>query len=191
MKNEQLKPLSYESLCEHIEQMQASGEKITVRNVLSRTGGKTGKVAELLKQWQADNAAKQISEAGSVSNEVIQAIMSDKTTAIAKITASYKTQISRVEAILDELSNKCATQESQLSNKDAEFKAANEKYIAKLAVLESQVKAFDIKVLELKQQLKDTQEKLELAIDAKHQAEKNAAVWESKHAGLIVKTSKK
>ena len=48
MKNQ---PLNYEAVCVHIRELQASGEKVTVRNLIAKTGGKTAVITAYLRQW--------------------------------------------------------------------------------------------------------------------------------------------
>jgi hypothetical protein len=181
--------INYELVCENIQQMQALGEKITVRNVLSRTGGTTGTVAKHLKQWQAENTEAKTANTDTIASEVIQAILLDKQSAISKAVESYKAQIISLESFLQEIGDKCNMQETQLAIKDSELKDLNEKFIAKLAILEVQLEISKAQVLELNQQLDSEKKKLELAVDAKYQAEKDAAILVEKHSAFQLQNS--
>ena len=181
--------INYELVCENIQQMQALGEKITVRNVLARTGGTTGTVAKHLKQWQAENTEAKTANTDTIASEVIQAILLDKQSAISKAVESYKAQIISLESFLQEIGDKCNMQETQLAIKDSELKDLNEKFIAKLAILEVQLEISKAQVLELNQQLDSEKKKLELAVDAKYQAEKDVAILVEKHAAFQLQNS--
>lgn len=176
--------ISYESTCENIQQMQGLGEKITVRNILTRTGGTTGTIAKHLRQWQAENVEVKTGNIEIIANEIVQAILMDKKSAVVKAVESYQTQIIGLNAVIQELGDKCDLQELQLITKDTEIKDLNEKFIAKLAVLEVQLEMSKTHGLELSQELNKEKEKIELAIDAKYQAEKDAAILVEKHASF-------
>ncbi len=171
--------LDYPLFCKHVEQMQASGEKITVRNILARTGGTTSKVAEYLKQWHIHNATQSIGE-NAVAHEVLQAIILDKQSSISKAVEIYKTQITQLESLTEELSDRCSTQELELDAKDTEIRVINNQYLTKLATADAQLTMFEAQTLEFKQQIKEQNDKLELALAAKYQAEKQVAVLETK-----------
>jgi hypothetical protein len=138
--------LNYERFCEQVAIMQEAGEKLTVRNILARTGGTTQTVAGYLKQW-GQNAQKYPQSA--IADEIVLAIMRDKELAIGKATEEHKAQINQLEAILQEVGDKCTTYELQLEAKSLELKMLNEQYIAKLAITEAKISMFEVKALEL------------------------------------------
>ena len=47
--------ITYESVCKQINELVTNGEKITVRNVRSHTGGQVSRVMEYVKRWREEN----------------------------------------------------------------------------------------------------------------------------------------
>ncbi len=178
MKNQ---PLNYDEVCAQINNLLTAGEKITVRNVIAKTGGKTAMIANYLKQWHAENNNPVDND---IADEIKQAILLDKNTAIINAVTAYKTQVANLESVLQELSDKISTGEKQIETQNAEIKALNEQSIAKLAVLQAQIDAFNIHRQELKQQLAESQGSLGVAIREKHESAKQAAIWQTKYEQL-------
>lgn len=177
--------VSFEVVSEQINEMLLAGEKITVRNVLARIGGKTTIIAEHLKRWHLQNNEEQEPGNGIVGDEIIQAIITEKSLAIAGAVTKYKAQIKALEDVTKELNGIIRDRGMQLETKIAELNSLMEKNVTQNALFTAKTQSCDSSIQELKQQLTSIQAKLEIEIDEKYEAIKQAAVWQSKHEQLL------
>lgn len=172
--------LSFEDVSKEITEMLLSGEKITIRNVMSRVGGKTTTIADYLRRWHLQNNEK-LSQENTVSDEVVQAILTEQSLAIAVAVTGHKTQIKYLEGLVQELNEMIGSKEKQLDAKCSELQNLNEKRITENAKIQEQNAGYELLNKELKQQLARLQEKLEIMSNEKHEAIKEAAVWQTKY----------
>jgi hypothetical protein len=148
--------------------MLATGEKITVRNMLSRIGGKTATIAGFLRLWHMQNSP---TCNNSLSQELLQAILNDRNVAIAKALSDSKFKLKNLDLLLQELNDKFKAQELEINNKEKAYHLLKEQYTNELAMLQAR----------LKQQLHSLQDKLTVITEEKHEAVKQAAVWQTKY----------
>ena len=173
--------LSFEAVSKEITEMLLSGEKITIRNVMSRVGGKTTTIADYLRRWHLQNDEKMSNYENTLSDEVVQAILNEQSLAIAVAVTRHKTQIKYLEGLVQELNEMIGSKEKQLEEKCTELQHLNEKRITENAKIQEQNAGYELLNKELKQQLATLQEKLEIVSNEKHEAIKEAAVWQTKY----------
>ena len=177
--------ISFEAVSEHINEMLLAGEKITVRNVLAKIGGKTTIIAEHLKRWHLQNNGEQESDNGLVGDEIIQAIITEKSLAVAGAANKYKAQIKALEDVINELNGIIKDRETQLETKIAELSSLTEKHITQNTLFTAKTQSCESSLQDIKQQLLSTQAKLEIEMNEKFEAIKQAAVWQSKYEQLL------
>lgn len=107
--------LTYEVVCAQINELVQSGEKITVRNVIAKTGGSTTKVMDFVKRWREESNISKFHPDLDISEELQRALLIDKSAAVAKTASAYKTQLTDLEALLQESSEIIKSQEFQLT----------------------------------------------------------------------------
>jgi Plasmid replication region DNA-binding N-term. len=113
--------LTYELVCAQINELVQNGEKITVRNVLSRTGGSTARLLEFIKRWREENNIGKLNPDLVISDELHRALLIDKSAAVAKTATAYKIQLTDIELLLEESNEILKSQELQLAESAKEI----------------------------------------------------------------------
>ena len=108
--------ITYESVCKQINELVTNGEKITVRNVRSHTGGQVSRVMEYVKRWREENNICNLNMDFNISEELQRALLLDKTTAIANTGAAYKAHLVDMDALLQEANEIIKSNELQIND---------------------------------------------------------------------------
>ena len=200
---------TYNEVCKIINEMVSSCEKITVRNVLARVGGTSAKVAEYVKRWheernsQVENVISDVLQQAIVAdrNIVVNKAVEDyrkKVVFLNDTMQDLQSILKEREELLVDCNNKIEKLNVQL----IEAKQRNTTYKESVVELERkldisikeqnkasmecaktlvQLKNVDNSIVELKSIVKDLREQLVLESKARHLAEKNVAVLQSKY----------
>ena len=131
--------------------------------------------------WHADSNNPDNKD---ISIEIKKVILQERNSAINTAVIEYKKQIEQLDSMIQELSDKIVTQEIQIDAQNNEISAINEQLVAKLAVLQAQVSTFDAQKLELKEQIIEIRNNLDLAIKEKHESARQTAIWQTKYEQL-------
>ena len=180
--------INYEDTVVTINEMLNAGEKITVRNIRSRTGGKNSTVAEFKKRWE-DEQKIEITE-DILSDDLKRAIIADRNNVVQKIKESYETQIKNLQNTATEEHDLLKEQENTSKKLTEELETIKLHSNAEITKLSVQIEGLNRLNTEIKTQLETAQAKLEAISAEKHTALKDAAVWESKYTELKGQTNK-
>ena len=183
-----LEGINYENTVVTINEMLNAGEKITVRNIRARTGGKNSTVAEFKKRWEEEQRIEITDDI--LSDDLKRAIIADRNSVVQKIKESYETQIKNLQNTAKEEHELLKEQENtskKLAEELENIKLQNNTEIAKLS---AQIEGLKLLNSELKNQLETTQAKFDKISAEKHTAITNAAVWESKYTELKEQTNR-
>ena len=122
--------VSYQEVCIKIDEMLSAGEKINVRNVRSRTGGASARIAEFIKRWYDEHSGfKQIAVNETISDALQQAIITDRNTFIIEMVQSYKNEINSLNILLQEVRGLLKDQEELTTGNIKEVEALKTKLI--------------------------------------------------------------
>lgn len=177
-----IETLTYEIVRDQINEMVEAGEKITVRNVRARTGGKMATIADYLKQWHLEQRI-QISD-DDFSIELKKAIILDRKNISDSIVKSYDTKYLELSKLLIETNELLSEKENLCDKLEADIKELTLQTNSNKIKLETQLNGLEKANIELKQQIELLQSKLDIAINDKHSVAKDCAVWESKYNEL-------
>src|ERR1700688_3468484 len=106
--------ITYDTFCQAVQNMQGQGEKISVRTILSHTGGSFVKIADFLKRWRAEQAHAQAQVDRELSPNLRQAILAEIGKAVTETKISYETQLNQTNDQLEEAHEALAKQENML-----------------------------------------------------------------------------
>jgi chromosome segregation ATPase len=187
-KTMKLEGINYEDTVVTINEMLKAGEKITVRNIRSRTGGKNSTVAEFKKRWE-DEQKIEITE-DILSDDLKRAIIADRNNVVQKIKESYETKIKNLENRTTEEHDLLKEQENTSKKLTEELENIKLQSNAEITKLSVQIEGLNQLNAEIKAQLENAQAKLETISVEKHTALKDAAVWESKYTELKGQTNR-
>jgi chromosome segregation ATPase len=165
--------VTYDTFCQTIQNMQSQGEKVSVRTILSHTGGSFSKIAEFLKRWRAEQAHAQSHVDRELSPNLRQAILVEIGKAVADTKTSYETQLNQVNEQFEEVHEALTKQEKNNEDFEQQIDQLNQR-LAIANQLKTQ-QAEKIQQLEIK---------LEQSIKAQHEADKRAAISETRYAEL-------
>lgn len=174
--------INYEIVKGIIDEMITAGEKITIRNIRARSGGKNSTVAEFKKRWGKEQKIEITDD--SLSDDVKRAIIADRNAITTKIKESYEEQLKNIQALADQEHELLKEEENKSNNLAKELEEAKLKLNAETTQLTIQIKSLEKYNEEIKKQLEATQKKLDTITEEKHSAIKDAAVWESKYTEL-------
>ena len=161
--------MTYEIFCEAVEKMQAQSEKISVRTVLSHTGGSFSTVASYLKRWREEKAHAQEALYVDISTNLRQAILSE----VGKVVLENRAIL---EARLKEKTEELEETQEALQKQEKETQGYQEEVIVlrqRTAVLE-ELKAHQ------SHELKSLEKKLEERRQKEHEADKRATIAETR-----------
>lgn len=146
--------ITYEIVCKEINELVQNGEKITVRNVLARTGGSVSRIMEFIKLWREENNISKLTLGLGISEELQRALLLDKSAAVAKTATAYKTQLADMDTLLQEANEILKSQEVQQAEGD---KALGD-LTQRLALLSGNENTYKEKIKLLEDQLKVDQD---------------------------------
>jgi chromosome segregation ATPase len=196
--------ITYDLFCQTAQKMQSHGEKISVRTVLSHTGGSFSKIAGFLKQWRQTQVHAQSVVDRELSTHLKQAILAEVGKAVTETKILLETQLSQTSDQLDEAHEALAKQEKELEEAAQEIKQLNQalfvkerleaQHAEKIQALGDKLEKFVHAVHEAdkraaianeslaKQEkiLQALEEKLAQSIQAQHEADKRAAIAEAR-----------
>lgn len=161
--------VTYDIFCQAVQAMQDQGEKISVRTILSHTGGSFSKIAEFLKRWRGEQAHVESQIDRELSPNLRQAILAEIGKAVTETKNTHEKQLSQTNEQLEEANEVLVKQENLLEEQEQQIIQLNQQ-IAITAQMQAQ-QAEKIQVLE---------KKLEETITAQHQADKQAAIAETR-----------
>jgi hypothetical protein len=159
--------ITYEVFCQTAQKMQARGEKISVRAVLSHTRGSFSKIAAFLKQWRQEQEQAQSATDCELSLNLKQAMLAEIGKAVTETKTLFVTRLAQVNDQLDEAQEVLTKQEKALEEAEQEIKQLHQALFVK--------EQLQIQQAEKIQALED---KLEKSVHAAHEADKRAAVAE-------------
>ena len=177
-----IETLTYEIVRNQINEMVLAGEKITVRNVRGRVGGKMATVADYLKQWHLEQRI-QISD-DDFSIELKKAIIIDRKNITDMVIASYDSKYLDLAKTLVEVGELLNEKEDTCTKLESEFKTLKLETDAHKIKLETQLNGLEKANSDLKKQLELLQNKLDTTTNDKYAVVKDCAVWESKYNEL-------
>jgi chromosome segregation ATPase len=178
--------ISYELVVAKINELKQQGEKITVQNVIARSGGTTAKVAEYIRRWYKEQS---VIEEQPLSQELLVAIAKEKQAAIEQVTKLKDQEIKSLEALLHELEELTKQSDVKLSELDIvkQQLVANQEKSALLEKSLTDERLAKDKLIEeqaaLKNKLAEQQDiayKLDTVTKEKLQAEKDVIMWKTK-----------
>lgn len=184
-----IETLTYEIVRDQINEMVNAGEKITVRNVRGRVGGKMATIADYLKQWHLEQRI-QISD-DDFSIELKKAIILDRINITNAVVKSYDSKYLDLAKMLTEIGDLLNEKEDICAKLELELKELKLQTNTDKIKLETQLDGLEKSNNELKKQLEVLQGKLDTAVNDKHVVAKDCAVWESKYNELSKQTHAK
>jgi chromosome segregation ATPase len=110
MRNE---TVTYELVRAEINKLHFAGEKISVRNVLNKTGGSFAKISEYIKRWKGERL---LLRDDSISDNLTIAIKKEIDSAIRGEVAAKNQEIDTLNALLDESKSIITEFETKLSD---------------------------------------------------------------------------
>lgn len=157
MKTEQV---TYDIFLQSVEQMRKNGEKLTVRNVLSQTGGSFGKISVFLKRFEQEQAHLSLMSHTDISDTLRQAVLSEIGRFVAEAKSALDKQVLQLTAHLDEANAQLTEQEQAMSSLKEEATALKDK----LMLAEQSISDLESFNKDCKQQLEDAQNEKGLSI---------------------------
>ena len=131
-----LETVTYELVRGHIDDLVKAGEKITIANVLARSGGSAGKIADFVKRWKNE---QRLINAYSISDQMLTAIIAENNIAVKKAVADKEKEIADMQALLTELQEINTVGEAKIVELD-EVKSQLGSALEKGSILEQQLK---------------------------------------------------
>lgn len=165
--------ITYDIFCQTVQRMQEQGEKISVRTILSHTGGSFAKIADFLKRWRTEQAYAQSQTGREISPHLTQAILTEIGKAEEQIKAVLEAQLTQANEQLEETHESFSKQEKLIEAYEQQIVQLNQQVAVMTQVQHQQ--------LERMQQL---EKKLEHTVEAQHSADKRAAIAEARYAEL-------
>ena len=161
--------VTYDIFCKTVQEMQTQGEKVSVRTILSHTGGSFAKLASFLKRWRSEQAHAQAQVDRELSPNLRQALLTEIGKAVAATKAVFETQLSQANEQLEEVHEALIKQEKSLGEYEQQISQLNQQ----LAVAQQlQIQQVD--------KIQRLEKKLEQAIEVQHEADKQAAVAQAR-----------
>ena len=131
-----LETVTYELVRGHIDDLVKAGEKITIANVLARSGGSAGKIADFVKRWKNE---QRLINAYSISDQMLTAIIAENNIAVKKAVADKEKEIADMQALLTELQEINTVGEAKIVELD-DTKTQLSSALEKGSILEQQIK---------------------------------------------------
>ncbi|MBY0379148.1 MAG: DNA-binding protein [Burkholderiales bacterium] len=167
--------ITYDEVKAIIIEMVNSGEKITVKNLISRTGGNIVRISDFIKQWRSEQEI-QIDEK-NIPDDLKLAIIKYRSSAISDTINMYKNKIEMLESLNNELKQIVTDQTTTMEKIQKQM----EEYKNYMIMAKENNNTHQITIEDLKKQLNSLQDKLELTTKEKYEAEKNTQIWEFKY----------
>lgn len=161
--------ITYDQFCQTVQKMQAEGEKISNRTILSHLGGSFGTVAAYLKRWRQEQAYALAMTDRELSPNLRQAILAEIGGAITETKNQYQTQLTQANEQLDEILDVVAKQE-----------AAFEEYESKVKKQDQQLATAHQAQTQHSERIQILEAKLDQYVRAQHEADKRAAIAETR-----------
>lgn len=124
MKTEQV---TYDKFSQTVQKMIENGEKLTVRSVLSRTGGSFGKISDFLKRFEQERAYLNLSKQSDISDTLRQSILSEVGRAVGETRAALETQLQQLTTHLEEANERLNEQEKTIEENSEIIRDSKEK----------------------------------------------------------------
>ena len=175
--------ITYDIFCQAIQKMQEQGEKMSVRTILSHTGGSFAKIAGFLKRWRMEQAYAQSQTGREISQHLTQAILAEIGKAEEQAKAALETQLTQANEQLEETHEILSKQEKLI-----------EEYEQQIAQLNQQAAVMTQVQNQQSERMQQVEKKLEQTVEAQHSVDKRAAIAEVRYAELekqLVNTQKK
>src|ERR1700733_1045722 len=118
--------ITYDIFCQAVQEMQDAGEKLSVRTILSHTGGSFAKVASFLKRWREVQAHSQSQVNREMSVNLRQAILAEVGKAAAEAKNLYEAELAQAGEQLDEAHEALAKQEKTLEEYERQIQQLNQ-----------------------------------------------------------------
>ncbi len=173
--------ITYDEVKTVINEMVNSGEKITVKNLISRAGGNIVRISDFIKQWRSEQEI-QIDDK-TIPDDLKIAIAKYRASSINDTVNIYKGKIDTLESLNIELKQIVAEQASTIENSQKQI----EEYKNYMILAKENININQVTIDDIKNQLKLLQDKLELTTKEKFEAEKNAQILEFKYNESIKK----
>lgn len=126
MKTEQV---IYDKFSQTVQKMIENGEKLTVRSVLSRTGGSFGKISDFLKRFEQERAYLNLSKQSDISDTLRQSILSEVGRAVGEARSVLEIQIQQLTTHLEEANERLSEQEKIIEENSEIIRESKEKLI--------------------------------------------------------------
>src|SRR5688572_29286752 len=146
-----IEAISYEEVREKIKQMLEVGEKINIRNVRMRTGGKSATIMDFVKRWHNEQMLNIHDD--NFSDDLKKAIIFEKNSAVDKAVETYKTQIVQLTNTLKEAQDLLADEELANNKLKAELEQSKSAASIDNAKLSLKIEGLEKLQTELKEQL--------------------------------------
>jgi len=164
--------VTYDVFCQAIQKMQGRGEEISVRTVLSHTGGSFPKISDFLKRWRQEQAHAQTID-HELSPNLKQAMLAEIGKAVTATKNLLEKQVAQAGEQLDEAIEALAKQEKALDDYEQQVNQLNQQ----LAIAK-QIQAQQV------EKIQSLEKKLEQSVRDQHEIDKRAAVAEMRCAEL-------
>jgi len=161
--------ITYDMFCQAIQKMQEQNEKISVRTIHSHIGGSFAKITDFLRRWRLKQARMQSIDR-ELSPNLKQAILDEIEKTVTDAKVSLETQLTQAGEQLEEANEALAKQEKISSDYEQQVNQLNQQ----LAV----VNQLQTQQIERNQSL---EKKLEQSVQDQHEADKRAAIAETRY----------
>lgn len=161
--------VTYDLFCQVVQKMQEQHEKLSVRTILNHTGGSFAKIADFLKRWRQEQAHAQSLTDHELSANLRQALRAELGKAVTETKALLEDQLSRTNDQLDEAHEALAKQEQALAD-----------YEQQVTQMSQQLAIADQMQTQQAERIALLEHKLEQSHLAQHEADKRAAIAETR-----------
>lgn len=153
--------VTYEKFLIVVQKMAESGEKLSVRSVLSRLGGSFGKVSDFLKRYNQDRANANQAQQSNISDSLRQAILSEVGRAVGEAKLALESQLQQAIEHLQEANEKLAEQEKTIEAQSQVIEGLKEETVQSQQI----VKGFEAATRELKKALESAEREKSAALN--------------------------
>lgn len=161
--------VTYDVFCQTVQKMQLSGEKISVRTIISHIGGAFGTVAAFLNRWKKEQSYAQSMIDRDLSANLRKAVLAEIGQAVAETKDQFQSQLDQANEQLEETLEALDKQEAALEACETQTRQ-----------LEQQLSAATSMHSQQRERITTLEEKLEQYVQVQHEADKRAAVAEAR-----------
>jgi len=140
----------YNAVVAVIEELQKSGEKITVRNVMARSGGATAKIIKYINKWRDSQLAAVSKASSTMSDDYLDAlrklIIAEQVKLVQSEVAELTKQLSSKDQLLNELAEINNQLQLNIDEKSKQIKSAGDqvaKYEQEISGLGKDIEALN------------------------------------------------